>query len=249
MSTQQAEATEQDNAIDYEGEASEMGWTPKEKFRGNPEKWIDAQTFVENAEKSLPLAKAMNKKLQSELREVKQSIDEFKNYAERDKANAVRAAIAESERKRLIAVEAGDTVAFKKHEEDKKLLEAQMPNVQDAGQIEFNGWLKNNEWAKDPEAAALASAIATRLQGDGGTVLETLEKTKQQMQKKYPQFFPELINENRRNSADVGSSSKPVKKGEKSYAALSSEAKAECDRQVKYLGIKREDWVKNYDWE
>ena len=30
-----------------EKEAREMGWTPKEKFKGNPDKWVTAEEFVE----------------------------------------------------------------------------------------------------------------------------------------------------------------------------------------------------------
>jgi hypothetical protein len=32
-----------------------MGWTAKEKFRGDPERWVDAATFVKNGEESLPI--------------------------------------------------------------------------------------------------------------------------------------------------------------------------------------------------
>lgn len=34
-----------------EAEASRKGWTPKDKFKGDPDKWVDAQTFVERGER------------------------------------------------------------------------------------------------------------------------------------------------------------------------------------------------------
>ncbi len=50
-----------------ESKAREMGWTPKEKFRGDPEKWVDAQTFVERGEHVLPILRADRDRLRGEL--------------------------------------------------------------------------------------------------------------------------------------------------------------------------------------
>lgn len=51
----------------YESEAKEMGWQPQEKYKGDPEKWVDAQEFVERGEHILPILKANTNKLRSEL--------------------------------------------------------------------------------------------------------------------------------------------------------------------------------------
>lgn len=47
--------------------AKEMGWCPKEEWRGNPEHWVDADTFVEKGETLMPLLKANNRRLSQEL--------------------------------------------------------------------------------------------------------------------------------------------------------------------------------------
>ena len=39
---------------DAETAAREMGWRPKEEFRGEAEKWVDAETFVSRGEHFLP---------------------------------------------------------------------------------------------------------------------------------------------------------------------------------------------------
>ena len=51
----------------FEGRAKEIGWRPKEQFQGDPEKWVDAKTFVERGEQFLPLVKAENRRLQEQL--------------------------------------------------------------------------------------------------------------------------------------------------------------------------------------
>lgn len=49
MEEQYNEAPEDSGADerDFESEASEQGWTPQDEFRGDPDKWVDAKTFVE----------------------------------------------------------------------------------------------------------------------------------------------------------------------------------------------------------
>lgn len=51
------------SAPDVEARAKEMGWIPKEQFRGPEDKWVDAQSFVERGETILPIIQANNRKL------------------------------------------------------------------------------------------------------------------------------------------------------------------------------------------
>ena len=48
-------------------EATKMGWAPQDKFKGNPEHWVDAETYVERGRQVLPILAANNKRLQAEL--------------------------------------------------------------------------------------------------------------------------------------------------------------------------------------
>ena len=50
-----------------EQQARELGWAPKEEFKGDPEKWVDAHTYVERGEQVLPLVKATNRRLREDL--------------------------------------------------------------------------------------------------------------------------------------------------------------------------------------
>ncbi len=50
-----------------EQQARDLGWAPKEDFKGDPEKWVDAATYVERGEQVLPLVKATNRRLREDL--------------------------------------------------------------------------------------------------------------------------------------------------------------------------------------
>lgn len=66
MSTENEEVNEGlDPAV--ESEARNMGWLPKDQFKGNPDQWVDADEFVERGKHVMPLLLANNKRLQREL--------------------------------------------------------------------------------------------------------------------------------------------------------------------------------------
>jgi hypothetical protein len=55
---------------DIETAAREMGWRPKEEFRGDPEKWVDASTWVSRGENFIPILRADRDRTKQKLDEV-----------------------------------------------------------------------------------------------------------------------------------------------------------------------------------
>jgi len=49
-------------AEEIEARAKELGWAPKEQFKGDPERWVDAVTYVQRGEELVPLLKATTRK-------------------------------------------------------------------------------------------------------------------------------------------------------------------------------------------
>lgn len=49
-------------------EARVLGWSAREEWRGNPEDWVDARTFLERGKHILPMLQSNNKRLMEELR-------------------------------------------------------------------------------------------------------------------------------------------------------------------------------------
>ena len=62
-----------------EARATQMGWLPQEQFRGNPDNWVPAETFVRMAEESLPHAKGtikmMERKMEQQARTLQEQTD------------------------------------------------------------------------------------------------------------------------------------------------------------------------------
>jgi DNA-directed RNA polymerase len=52
---------------EVQARALEMGWIPPERYKGDPERFIDADAFVERGETILPIVKKRAEKLEAEL--------------------------------------------------------------------------------------------------------------------------------------------------------------------------------------
>jgi hypothetical protein len=68
---------EVDNTPDpkIEQTAREMGWHPKEEWKGNPDAWVSAEEFVDRGEKILPILRANNRDLRENVLTLKQQND------------------------------------------------------------------------------------------------------------------------------------------------------------------------------
>lgn len=69
------------STTEVEQTALNMGWIPKEKFRGDETKWVDAETYVERGQTFLPFIKAENRKLQEKLETAAGTITQLQNSA------------------------------------------------------------------------------------------------------------------------------------------------------------------------
>jgi hypothetical protein len=73
------------SANEIETKAAAMGWSPKEKFRGDPSNWVDAETYVKRGEEVMPILKATNRQLSSELESTKSRLNELQTTVEESK--------------------------------------------------------------------------------------------------------------------------------------------------------------------
>lgn len=87
-----------ENAPNPEVQARELGWEPKEEFKGNPEKWVSAEEYLKRGETILPYMQADRKRLfrkvdeqgaelqrlRSQLAESTESITVLKQFATTD---------------------------------------------------------------------------------------------------------------------------------------------------------------------
>lgn len=121
---------------DYEAEARENGWTPKEDFRGEPERWKDAKTFVEDGERILPIVRSQLAKTREELARERKAFDERVERMEKIQRETLdrqkrqhEAELAAVVQRQRHAVEMGDTAAYDSLERERARLSAERIEV------------------------------------------------------------------------------------------------------------------------
>lgn len=58
-------------------EARDMGWKPKDEFQGDPERWVDAATYVDKGRHIMPILNQNNERLRGEVRQRDAEIQEL----------------------------------------------------------------------------------------------------------------------------------------------------------------------------
>jgi len=258
-----APASTDESSDEERDRASRMGWSDKEHFRGDPERWVTAKQFLEKGETMLPVLKERLRKqdqdlmgMRQELHKVVQTQGEF----ERQTRERIEAEFNERKRK---AVEEADTDAYDKaHQDEAKWRQeaqtqpAAQPGAAPTGQADvdpiYQSWEDANPWVKtDTELAEFANdigaVIATRQPHLRGTAT-LLDQVAQRVKKAYPDKF---TNPNRGGKPDLEGGAGPTSGGntgrKQGYGDLPSAAKAKCDQYVAQGWVKsREEYCTTY---
>lgn len=176
--------------------ARRMGWRPKEEFRGDTSRWVDADTYVKRGEEFIPLIQAENRKLRDDLQAAKQKTDELAQTVsdaqealealKQYQSTATRAAVEKAKqdlREQIKAARRDDDVDAelaaqtslrRVEEEEAKLKEAKEKKPEPAAKKEepkidpaFAAWQADNPWfGADKRRTALANGIAAELRED-----------------------------------------------------------------------------------
>lgn len=255
------------NELSVEDRARQLGWHPKEEYKGDPDRWVDAESFVKKGEEELPVLRSNLKKIQSDLakerEEFQRTAKEFREWHETTVQKAEREAYerakADIERKKLEAVEMGDKDAYIAAQEQEKNLappkqadQKPAPQQQDVDPA-YVEWKSKNTWYDQyPELAVEAENVGIALWQSGKyqNTAQVFDQITQAMKRKYPQYFH---NQNRDAPAAVNEGGEPGsarKSKARTYENLPKAAKDACERFLRNGMIKsREDYVKSYDWE
>lgn len=158
--------------------AAKMGWTPKEQWRGSPEKWVPAHEFLEGAVN-------VNQRLRSDIRAVRHETDKLARSTAAIVERQVAERVAMAEARFNAAVEAGDTQAARAatREIDAARAAAPVDNPEERF-AEANPW-----YGKNDEATAFAVGISQRLASQGKSVSEQLEAAEAGVRKRFPELY------------------------------------------------------------
>jgi hypothetical protein len=257
-----------------EDRAAQMGWKPKDQFKGPEDRWVDAETYIKRGEDIEPILRANNKKLldkvqtlETDLQSTKtllaassESIEELKKF----NTEAARAA-AKTQQAEIIAGiraarESGDVetetqlidqltdskAALKVAEATKK----PEPKTGDAPPPltpEVKQWLQDNPWfGTDKRRTALAFGIAEELRaaGDKPNTLEFYQKVGAEVEKT-------LGGNSRREAPSKVEGANGAAGGTssgKSYADLPADAKEACEKMAKKLVGAGRAYKTEADW-
>ena len=240
------------------------GWSPKEDFKGDPQKWVSADVFVKRAEEILPIAKSMNRKLETDLISTKAELAELKKTMkaiikthEKISQSTFDSAMRQLKKEQAEAVSEGDLEKWQSLEERREELSKQKPEevkFEEAGVAGENPvvtqWKKDNKWYDtDPELGTYADSIATFISTriPGLPPEEFLQRVKDEVRKRFPEKFgnpkrsnPPSVDRTELSGGDIGGGSK------KTYSDLPPDAKAACNELIKQKVLTKEKYVKIY---
>jgi hypothetical protein len=254
-------STAEGEVAPIEERAKEMGWAPREEWRGDPERWIDAEQFVHRGEEILPILRSTNRKLQDEVAALKNEVSATKTALQNSATAIEELKKFNSEANRQKMKESKDALIsqLKKAREDGNLdaevelgdqldsvraaeREAAKPKTNGVEEApapkvdpDYPGWAADNPWfQKDNRKTALFMAIAAELRQDPAN--DGL-KGRRFYDKATAELEKTLGGPPARRQTKVESSSQSGGDGgpKKTYADLPADAKAGCDKMVDRL--------------
>ena len=234
--------------------AKMMGHIPKEEFRGDPSKWVDAKKYVERADNLMPILKSQLGKYEGEIANLKATVESQKKTTEKllkmgetVQQRAYEQAKRELTKEQAQAVADGDVTKWQQLEDQKEGLPKPEPVVMEEVNPVFNQWHTGNEWyLKDEDMTDFANLHAQKLTKQGLSYDQVLQKVESKIKETFPQRF-ENPERSKPSVVDGGATREIVAKKGNSYNDLPADAKEMCNQNVTQgLFKSKEDWVKSY---
>jgi hypothetical protein len=262
---------------DFDAEAREHGWVPKEEFKGDASRWIDAETFMKRADEMMPLLKAQNQRLKRDIEAMKKDLKRATAHFEGAEQRAYERARKELETRLDDAVAVGDTQAARGvlTEMDKLKPNEPAPQATKEEAVEaLDDFRENNPWY---DRANLANASEIDINGRlyfDRMVDKHIDKTKEMAPAeffqyiseltlaKYPQLNAKAPRAKPASAVEGGTGGRP-RNSSKSWDNLPQEAKRQFDKFInrgllgvtatgdsdKDIAASRAYYARTFDWE
>lgn len=181
----------QANGRDYEAEALASGWTPKDNFKGPADKWKDAETFIKDGERYLPLVKSQLEKERAA--RLKDKADMEAKYERLSRANhkAYESKLAELKAAQIERVAEGDVDGYKALGKSIASLEhEQLP--ENPGSAPADAFKAENPWyGVDGVMTAAAQAISQEIYAANPGIApeKELAMVRVRMEQEFPHKF------------------------------------------------------------
>jgi len=252
---------QQDAPLSAEDRAMAMGWTPQTQFKGDPDKWVDAETFVKRGEEFLPFLKANNRRLEqahdravAKIAALEKAVQTSIQHISRADQRAYAKARADLDAELEQYAAAGNVEAVKAVTKDILDLQNETTAKADDGAsttpAEMVAWQEANPWyGTDRAMTAATRAIADDVFEEGYTGKAQLAEVDRRIRAEFPAKFAKPTNPNRRLPGAVEGVGTAPRRSGKTYSDLPAEARAMCDSFVRDIkGFTKEKFVADYDW-
>ena len=215
------EEHQQENQLsEVEQSAIDDGWVPKDKYRGDPDKWVSAEEFVERGKHINKLLQAKLKRQEQEMSDLRKGMDEFKQFSQAQiehKKNELEQALTELKSAKAEAIRNGDgdqvnliddqiDLAKDKLREAKAAPKQEPPALDPEIKADFDKWQSRNAWyGKNMEASKYTDEVAAKLikQGETRVGMAFLRVVEEIVREERPELFS---NTNRSRPGSVSSS-------------------------------------------
>lgn len=260
-----------------EKKAKAMGWVPEDEFRGNPDKWVDADKFVERGENIMPILKenldrALTKleALETARQKDQESFKKFQEFASKAEERSFKAAeanykkeVATLKRELKEAAKAEDWSKFDDIEKNIDTLEKPLPpditspNAPnpDTDPV-FVEWNKGNEWYKsDMEMTRWADSVAQFVKSMNPDLAGKafFDEVAKQTKEKFPDKFENKKQKDRPMEGGGEIDDKLSKGGKKKWSDIPASERADAEKAYQEYkniipGYTREEYLKNYEF-
>ena len=238
----------------YEEEARPEGWVDEHEWKGDPEKHVSAQRFVERGEEINGFLKKKVGRLEERIDSLTQTNAEFKQFTDKqlDKEHQKNEQLIEQlEQVKAQAITDGDGAAAVKAEKDIQSLQVE-PQQQPDPELErmSREWATSNSWyGTDKDLTEYADFIFRRVLNDGFTGKGYYDELTRRVEAQHPEKFKNT-NRDKAGSVEDGGAKEAPNSTARSWTNLPAEAKAAAKRFEKDIpGFKREDYVATFEWE
>ena len=161
--TQAPEAEAQPNT-EVEDKARRMGWKPQEEYKGDPNRWTDAESFVKVGEERIPVMKENYRKLEDKYTNLEQQVKQQREYQEHMGKVQYERAMKELKAEQKEAVEDADTEKFEQLEQRKEQIKVDYsPKQSTQKPNEVAAWETRNTWYQNPILADKAVKLEKRI--------------------------------------------------------------------------------------
>lgn len=176
-------------AVTVEDLAREKGWSDKEAFKGDPEKWVDAVEYLRGHREPI-LEKVGN--YSREIKNLKKTIEQMAKFHNQQVEAQVKKEVAALKAERREAIELGDVARVDAIDHQIHTTVQQTP-VAPQNQVagEVLDWVAENPWFnEDKERRSFAIAYnEAYLKDHPGELEASLQKTLEATKKAFPEKF------------------------------------------------------------